>query len=133
MRGRHTPGQKSVSIVGIHSNLSSHFGGNRQAKLAPRSLFRGALKHAGFRASGASALIPSFVQIRFGSSSHSRKAFLNQGCALPRLRYLCPEQESKANSVSHYQYFGVLIGYKKSTLLFIYEPQPPVRLRFSCF
>ena len=95
--------------MGIHSNLSSHFGGNRLAKLAPRSSFRGALKHAGFRASGASALIPSSVRIRFGSSSHSRKAFMTRG--VPSLAYVIPAQHkspkpSKFNIIERTDFYN---------------------------
>ena len=119
---------KDVSFVGIHSNLSSHFGGNRSANSRPAPYFRGALKHACFRAAGAAALIPSSVRIRFGSSSHSRKAFMTRG--VPSLAYVIPARH-KSPKPSKFNIIEKTDFYNKSRSLLMNRSHY-IGLRFSC-
>ena len=119
---------KDVSFVGIHSNLSSHFGGNRSANSRPAPYFRGALKHACFRAAGAAALIPSSVRIRFGSSSHSRKAFMTRG--VPSLAYVILARH-KSPKPSKFNIIERIDFYNKSRSLLMNRSHY-IGLRFSC-
>ena len=70
-----TPLYRYVEFAGIHSDLFFASEGTASPN-STSALMTGRLRHVGFRAAGAAALIPSCAQKRSGSSSRSFKATL---------------------------------------------------------
>ena len=67
-----------IEFAGIHSDLFFASEGTASPN-STSALMTGRLRHMGFRAAGAAALIPSSAQKRSGSSSCSFKAILKRG------------------------------------------------------
>ena len=67
-----------IEFAGIHSDLFFASEGTASPN-STSALMTGRLRHVGFRAAGAAALIPSSAQKRSGSSSRSFKAIFKRG------------------------------------------------------
>ena len=90
---RHAPLKSYIEFAGIHSDFFFASEGTASPN-SPSALMNGRLRHAGFRAAGAAALIPSSAQKRSGSSSRSFKAIFKRG--MPRNARFDPDAERTA-------------------------------------